>query len=126
MFDGVPAALPALEQAVSYQKRAARVGFDWPSIDGVKAKLTEELQELENARDEKEREHELGDVFFAVVNLARWLKVDAESALRKSNARFRGRFGRVEAGAGPARQGAEGYDACGDGRVVGGSEAGKR
>ena len=99
LFDGVPAALPALEQAVSYQKRAARVGFDWPSIDGVKAKLTEELQELENARDEKEREHELGDVFFAVVNLARWLKVDAVLALRKSNARFRGRFGRVEAGA---------------------------
>jgi tetrapyrrole methylase family protein/MazG family protein len=96
LFDGVPLALPALEQAVSYQKRAARVGFDWPAIDGVKAKVAEELAELEAAADEQEREHELGDVFFAVVNWARWLKVDAESALRKSNARFRERFGHVE------------------------------
>ena len=99
LFDGVPPALPALEQAVSYQKRAARVGFDWPTIEGVKAKVAEELAELEAAGDEKEREHELGDVFFAVVNLARWLKVDAESALRESNARFRERFGHVEAAA---------------------------
>jgi tetrapyrrole methylase family protein/MazG family protein len=99
IFDGVPLALPALEQAVSLQKRAARVGFDWPAIDGVKAKLAEELGELESAGDEAEREHELGDVLFAAVNLARWLKVDPESALRESNARFRERFGRVEAGA---------------------------
>ncbi|MGB7538329.1 MAG: nucleoside triphosphate pyrophosphohydrolase [Anaerolineales bacterium] len=99
LFDGVPPALPALEQAVSYQKRAARVGFDWPTIEGVKAKVAEELAELEAAADEKEREHELGDVFFAAVNLARWLKVDAESALRESNARFRERFGHVEAAA---------------------------
>jgi tetrapyrrole methylase family protein / MazG family protein len=99
LFDGVPLALPALEQAVSYSKRAARVGFDWPAIDGVKAKLAEELGELEAARDEREREHELGDVLLAVVNLARWLKIDPESALRESNARFRKRFGRVEAGA---------------------------
>ena len=99
LFDGVPLALPSLEQAISYQKRAARVGFDWPTIEGVKAKLAEELAELEAARDEKERAHELGDVFFAVVNYARWLKVDPESALRESNARFRFRFGRVEEGA---------------------------
>ncbi|MBN2084769.1 MAG: nucleoside triphosphate pyrophosphohydrolase [Anaerolineales bacterium] len=99
LFDGVPLALPALEQAVSYQKRAARVGFDWPTIAGVKAKVVEELAELEAAGGEQEREHELGDVFFALVNLARWLKVDSESALRKSNARFRARFGRVEAAA---------------------------
>jgi tetrapyrrole methylase family protein/MazG family protein len=99
LFDGVPLALPALEQAVSYQKRAARVGFDWPTIEGVKAKVAEELQELEEARDADEREHELGDVFFAVVNLARWLKVDAESALRRSNSRFRERFGYMETAA---------------------------
>ncbi|MBN1438699.1 MAG: nucleoside triphosphate pyrophosphohydrolase [Anaerolineales bacterium] len=99
LFNGVPPALPALEQAVSYQKRAARVGFDWPAIEGVKAKVAEELEELANARDEAEREHELGDVFFALVNLARWLKLNPESALRESNARFRQRFGRVEAGA---------------------------
>ena len=99
LFDGVPSALPALEQAVSYQKRAARVGFDWPTIEGVKAKIAEETGELEAARGERETTHELGDLIFAVVNLARWLKVDAESALRESNARFRDRFGRVEAAA---------------------------
>jgi tetrapyrrole methylase family protein/MazG family protein len=99
LFDGVPLALPALEQAESLQKRAARVGFDWPTIEGVKAKVAEELAELEAAGDAQEWEHELGDVFFAVVNLARWLKVDAESALRESNARFRKRFGYVEAAA---------------------------
>jgi tetrapyrrole methylase family protein/MazG family protein len=99
LFDGVPLELPALEQANSYQKRAARVGFDWPTIEGVKAKVAEELAELEAAGDEQEREHELGDVFFAVVNLARWLKADPESALREANARFRMRFGRVEAAA---------------------------
>ena len=99
LLDGVPLAMPALEQAASLQKRAARVGFDWPTIDGVKAKVTEELAELEAAPDGTEREHELGDVFFAFVNLARWLKIDPESALRESNARFRKRFGYVEAGA---------------------------
>jgi tetrapyrrole methylase family protein/MazG family protein len=99
LFDGVPLSLPALEQAVSYQKRAARVGFDWPTIDGVKAKIAEETGELEAARGEQEITHELGDLFFAVVNLARWLKVDAESALREANARFRTRFGYVEAAA---------------------------
>jgi len=77
LFDGVPSALPALEQAVSYQKRAARVGFDWPEIGGVKAKVAEELAELEAARDEDQRSAELGDVLFAVVNYARWLKLDA-------------------------------------------------
>jgi tetrapyrrole methylase family protein / MazG family protein len=97
LFDGVPPALPALEQAVSYQKRAARVGFDWPEIDGVKAKVAEEMAELEAARDDDERSAELGDVLFAVVNYARWLKVDAESALRTANARFRKRFEHVDA-----------------------------
>jgi tetrapyrrole methylase family protein/MazG family protein len=99
LFDGVPLAMPALEQAVSYQKRAARVGFDWPAIDGVKEKVAEETAELESAGNEQERTHELGDLLFAVVNYARWLKVNPESALREANARFRDRFGRVEAGA---------------------------
>jgi tetrapyrrole methylase family protein/MazG family protein len=102
LLDGVPLAMPALEQAASLQKRAARVGFDWPTIEGVKAKVIEELAELEAANDETEREHELGDVFFAIVNLARWLKIDPESALRESNARFRKRFGHVEASAAQA------------------------
>jgi tetrapyrrole methylase family protein/MazG family protein len=96
LFDSVPAALPALEQAQVYQQRAARVGFDWPDISGVRAKLEEELAELEAARNDEERAAELGDVLFSVVNYARWLKVDSESALRTANARFRERFGRME------------------------------
>jgi tetrapyrrole methylase family protein/MazG family protein len=99
LFGGVPLALPALEQAVSYQKRAARVGFDWPEISGVRAKLDEELGELDVARNDQEREAEMGDLLFAAVNYARWLKVDPEAALREANARFRVRFGRVEAAA---------------------------
>ncbi len=99
LFGGVPLALPALEQAIDYQKRAARVGFDWPEIRGVRAKLDEEIGELDAARDDAERESELGDVIFAAVNYARWLKVDPESALREANARFRERFGKMEAAA---------------------------
>jgi tetrapyrrole methylase family protein/MazG family protein len=99
LFGGVPLALPALEQAIDYQKRAARVGFDWPEISGVRAKLDEEIGELDAAKGEDEQEAELGDVLFAAVNYARWLKVDPESALREANARFRSRFEHVEAAA---------------------------
>jgi MazG family protein len=99
LLDGVPRALPALEQAVSYQKRAARVGFDWPNIRGVRAKLDEEIRELDEARSEDERADELGDLFFAAVNYARWLQVDPEAALRMANAKFRDRFGKMEAAA---------------------------
>jgi tetrapyrrole methylase family protein/MazG family protein len=99
LLDGVPRALPALEQAVSYQKRAARVGFDWPDIRGVRAKLDEELGELDEARSDDERADELGDLFFAAVNYARWLQVDPEAALRMANAKFRDRFGKMEAAA---------------------------
>jgi tetrapyrrole methylase family protein/MazG family protein len=99
LFGGVPLALPALEQAIDYQKRAARVGFDWPEIAGVRAKLDEEIGELDAAKNDEERESELGDVIFAAVNYARWLKVDPESAVREANARFRERFGRMEAAA---------------------------
>jgi tetrapyrrole methylase family protein/MazG family protein len=99
LFGGVPQALPALEQAIGYQKRAARVGFDWPEITGVRAKLDEEIGELDAAQGEEEQEAELGDVLFAAVNIARWLKVDPEAALREANARFRTRFEHVEAAA---------------------------
>jgi tetrapyrrole methylase family protein / MazG family protein len=99
LFGGVPLALPALEQAIGYQKRAARVGFDWPEIAGVRAKLDEEIGELDAAQGEEEQEAELGDVLFAAVNYARWLKVDPEAALREANARFRRRFEHVEAAA---------------------------
>jgi tetrapyrrole methylase family protein/MazG family protein len=98
-LDGIPLALPALIQAQEYQDRAARVGFDWPEIGGVLEKIVEEIQEVREAANEDELAAELGDLFFALVNLARWKKVDAESALRGTNIRFKKRFGYVEAGA---------------------------
>lgn len=96
LLDGVPAALPALQQADLYGRRAARVGFDWPSVAGVADKVREEIAELEAASTPREREAELGDLLFAVVNWARWLGVDAETALRQTNARFARRFRYVE------------------------------
>lgn len=99
LLDGVPVALPALEQAQEYQDRAARVGFDWPEIAGVLDKISEEIAEVKNATNEQELTSELGDLLFALVNLARWKKVDAESALRGTNAKFKKRFAFVEQGA---------------------------
>jgi tetrapyrrole methylase family protein/MazG family protein len=96
MLDGVPAAYPALAQAQEVQERVARVGFDWDEIDGVWEKVHEELVELQQAQDVAARADELGDMLFALVNLARWLKIDAESALRETNQRFRRRFRHVE------------------------------
>jgi tetrapyrrole methylase family protein/MazG family protein len=90
-FDGIPVAMPALARSQEIQGRAARLGFDWPTAEGVWEKLQEELAEL-RAAPEEERERELGDVLFVLVNLARWLGVDAESALRAANARFTERF----------------------------------
>ena len=89
--------MPALSVADLYQKRAARVGFDWPNIDGVYAKLSEEVEEMRAAKTDEERFEEFGDVVFALVNLARWYRVDAESALRETNEKFRKRFGVIEA-----------------------------
>jgi tetrapyrrole methylase family protein/MazG family protein len=97
LLDGIPAILPALSQAQSIQERAARVGFDWPEIQPVIEKVNEELQEVSQAQSPLEREHELGDLLFAVVNLVRWYKVDAESALRYTNTKFRKRFAYLEA-----------------------------
>jgi len=99
LLDGVALALPALVQAEQYQKRAARVGFDWPDIEGVLEKLDEELQEVHQAGDDPARQDEIGDLLFAVANLARWYKLDPESALRQANARFRRRFAYIEASA---------------------------
>ena len=96
LLDGVPRGLPALAQADEIQARVARVGFDWPGIEGVVAKLEEELQEVAAAKTEQERAFELGDLLFSVVNYARWLEVDPEAALRQANARFRKRFRAVE------------------------------
>ena len=99
ILDGLPLALPALSQAQEYQDRAARVGFDWTEIDGVLDKVREEIEEIKKAETDLELASEMGDLFFAVVNLARWKKVDAESALRGTNIKFKKRFGHVEQGA---------------------------
>jgi tetrapyrrole methylase family protein / MazG family protein len=99
LLDGVPAALPALIQALEYQDRAARVGFDWPEVDGVLDKVREEIEEIKQAQNIEEVTAELGDLFFVLVNLARWRKVDAESALRATNLKFKKRFAYVEQGA---------------------------
>lgn len=96
LLDGAPASLPALAYSHEIQDRAARVGFDWPGIEGVIAKVHEELEEVLVARTDGERESEIGDLAFAVVNLARWLKVDPESALRNTNLRFKQRFAHIE------------------------------
>ncbi len=99
VLDGVALGLPALTRAVKLQKRAARVGFDWPSTDEVVAKITEEAAELVEARDrltEAEVAEEFGDLLFVMANLARHLQVDPEAALRAANAKFTRRFGRIE------------------------------
>ena len=93
---GVALALPALKRAEKLQKRAARVGFDWPDVSGPRAKIDEELAEIEAAADAAEREAELGDLLFSVVNYARHLNIDPEAALRGASARFEKRFRRVE------------------------------
>ncbi len=93
---GVSELLPALAQSQEMQDRAARVGFDWDEMQGVKDKVAEELRELDQAKGAGERQSELGDVLFSLVNLARWLDVDAESALRDANRRFARRFVEIE------------------------------
>lgn len=93
---GVALALPALERAAKLQKRAARTGFDWPDPSGPRAKIDEELEELEAETDPARRAEELGDLLFAVVNLARHLKIDPEEALRQANRKFEQRFRAIE------------------------------
>jgi ATP diphosphatase len=92
----VALALPALKRAEKLQSRAARVGFDWPDVAGPRAKIDEELAEIEAAATVKERSAELGDLLFSVVNYARHLGVDPEAALREASARFEKRFRKVE------------------------------
>jgi MazG family protein len=110
VLDGVPAAIPALTRAVKLQDKAARVGFDWPSLAPVFDKLEEELTELKQAvaadvadaggggaRDREKIAEEFGDLLFVVANVARHLKIDPEGALRSANQKFIRRFGRIEA-----------------------------
>jgi ATP diphosphatase len=93
---GVALALPALERAVKLQRRAARTGFDWPDSEGARAKIHEELAELDAETEPARIEEELGDLLFAVVNLARFLKIEPEEALRKANRKFEKRFRAIE------------------------------
>ncbi len=98
-LDGVASGLPALTRAVKLQKRAARVGFDWPDTSHVIDKIIEESAELVEARDElgqSEIEEEFGDLMFVVANLARHLQIDPEAALRAANEKFTRRFNKVE------------------------------
>jgi nucleoside triphosphate diphosphatase len=106
ILDAVPRSFPALLEAAKLGSKAAKVGFDWPDHRGVLAKLREEMAELEAEfdsedialRNQRAVEEELGDLLFTVANLARHLKIDAELALRSANAKFRRRFGAMEAG----------------------------
>ena len=93
---GVALALPALERAAKLQRRAARVGFDWPDPVGPRSKIDEELAELEAEMDRERQAEELGDLLFAVVNFARHLKIEPEAALRSANAKFERRFRAIE------------------------------
>jgi ATP diphosphatase len=99
VLDDVPRALPALSRAAKLSKRAARVGFDWPDARGVVDKIREELAEVEEALDAGDHQHvkeEVGDLLFAVTNLARSLNADPEQCLRATNAKFERRFRYVE------------------------------
>jgi nucleoside triphosphate diphosphatase len=93
---GVALALPALERAAKLQRRAARVGFDWPDVSGPRAKIDEELAELEAETDHHRMLDEMGDLLFAVVNLARHLNIEPEAALREANRKFERRFRAIE------------------------------
>lgn len=96
LLAGVPRAMPSLAYAQAVQDRAAGVGFDWPRVDDVIEKLSEEVQELRNAGSHAERLDEFGDVVFVLANLARWLKIDAEEAGRLAGAKFYRRFSAIE------------------------------
>lgn len=96
ILSGVPKDYPALAQAQEIQNRAARVGFDWGSVEPVIQKVHEEINEITHAPDSDSRLGELGDLLFAIVNLIRWYEGDAESILRETNLRFRKRFNFIE------------------------------
>jgi tetrapyrrole methylase family protein/MazG family protein len=99
LLNGIPHTLPAVMQGFQLTRRASRVGFDWENVEGVVEKLQEELGELRKARESQSAEQveeEVGDVLFAAVNLARFLKVDPEIALKRTNAKFSSRFREME------------------------------
>jgi len=103
LLEGIPSKLPAIHEAHQISSRAARVGFDWPDVEGVFDKLQEEVRELKEViatngqEPQRERlEDEIGDMLFCIVNIARYLKIDSESALKRSNRKFKTRFRYME------------------------------
>jgi MazG family protein len=103
LLEGIPSKLPAIHEAHQISARAARVGFDWPDIEGIFDKLQEEMHELKEVissrGDEGRRERledEIGDMLFVIVNIARYLKIDSESALKRANRKFKARFRYME------------------------------
>src|SRR3989475_5067405 len=103
LLEGIPSKLPAIHEAHQISSRAARVGFDWPDVDGIFDKLQEEVRELKeviatgNEESRRERlEDEIGDMLFVIVNIARYLKIDSESALKRANRKFKSRFQYME------------------------------
>ena len=99
VLDGVAKAMPALGYGQSITFRASQAGFEWDDISGVMDKVREEISELEDAPTKDEKAREFGDILLSLVNVARWLDIDAESALRGANERFYERFTHIEAGA---------------------------
>jgi len=91
-FKDLPKGFPALSESLSINKKAAKTGFDWKTIDDIYTKLDEEVTEFQEARTQEEKIDELGDILFVIVNLARRHKIDPEEALRKSNRKFKKRF----------------------------------
>jgi len=97
ILDGIPKAMPPLERAFKIQKRVAKVGFDWSSVEDVKEKVVEELEEIDEVRNDRERlEEEIGDLLFSVVNLSRFLNIDPHIALLRANGKFERRFRAME------------------------------
>jgi len=96
ILTGVPQALPALVKAFRLQEKTKTVGFEWPDIEQVKAKVEEEWTELEQAKTPKHKEEEMGDLLFAIINYARYMNIDAEQALEKTNKKFIRRFQAIE------------------------------
>ncbi|HEY5215176.1 MAG TPA: nucleoside triphosphate pyrophosphohydrolase [Acidobacteriaceae bacterium] len=107
ILDDIPRSMPSTLEATKLGSKAAKVGFDWPEVSGLFAKLAEETHELHaeiDRADSDKIEAEFGDILFTAMNLARHLKIDAESALRRSNAKFRARFAAMEHASGGATQ----------------------
>lgn len=99
IFDGIPRSLPPVQQSYKIQKRAAKTGFDWSNASECMEKVEEEFAELKNALesgDKEHIEHEMGDMFFALINLARFIDIDPDESIRKVNQRFKKRFNYIE------------------------------